>query len=65
MISSAKSTYPYREQLNSPLMLLRLFDQWYAALQAATGRASRELRSLLPSGVLWSEVGSSNLCEST
>ena len=32
-------------------MLLRLFDQWYAACKVQQGRASRELRSLLE-GVL-------------
>ncbi len=55
----------HREQLNSPLMLLRLFDQWYAALQVQQGRASRELRSLLEGvlrGLKW-EV--QTLCEAT
>ncbi len=37
----------YREQINSPLMLIRLFEQWHTALNLQQGASAIELKNLL------------------
>ncbi len=55
----------YRDQIDSPLMILRLLDQWLRALSTQQGTAAIELRKLLEGilrGLKW-EV--QTLCEAT